>query len=319
MKGMRNIECIGFKRLKEIKIHLRGYKGSVMLSIIVLIVSIIILSFGSPAWSGQPAYTQGKDIFIETGVDQPDKIPTWYAPMVSKPYSPVFEILATKGTQGRYYPYTYAVTMKDIVKFHGHDCEGLSHGAACAYVAFKILFPDGIIDRSVLWGISGTSPCWSDVVAFLTGARIQYGNLGFFKDKKYGHAIILYREDTGVAVLATWKKGINNIPDEPVVLPESINWMPRVNQEEVMNLKRDVKKADGKQTPYQVDLMRYYQWMHINDIFSRPLEESYQAKIIENFKWEDWVDVTKTIAKPVIRTDTRLKNERYRKRPVSLE
>ncbi|MEF3169408.1 MAG: hypothetical protein K6360_08810 [Deltaproteobacteria bacterium] len=93
----------------------------------------------------------------------------------------------------------------------------------------------------------------------MTGARVQYGNLGFFKDKKYGHAIILYREDTGVAVLATWKAGINSIPGEPVVLPEKISWTPSVSTEEMMNLKKVVKKANGKQTPYQVDLMRHYQ------------------------------------------------------------
>jgi len=272
-----------------------------------------------PGWCGEPTYRQGDNIFIETGVDQPDKIPTWYAPMVAKPYSPVFEILATRGTQGRYYPYTYAVSMKDIVKYHGHDCEGLSHAAACCKVAFDILFPDGIIDRSVLWGITGNSPCWSDAVAFLTGARIQYGNLGFFKNKQYGHAVILYREDTGMAVLATWKEGINNIPGEPVILPGKIEWTPQVKMTEVTELKEVVKKADGKQTPYQVDLMRYYQWKHINDIFNRPLGESYQAKIIDQFKWEDWVNLNKVIPEPHQRTDTRLKNDFYRKQPVSME
>lgn len=156
-------------------------------------------------------------------------------------------------------------------------------------------------------------------VAFLTGARIQYGNLGFFKDRKYGHAIVLYRQDTGVAVLATWKKGINNIPDEPVVLLGKITWKPRTSMEEVMNLKRAVKKADGNQTPYQVDQMRYYQWKHINDVFSRPLEESYQARVLDNFKWTDWADAKKSIPSPHQRTDTRLKNDFYGKRPVSLE
>ena len=284
-----------------------------------LLFIIIVGVTGNPAWSGEPTYKQGVDIFIETGIDQPDKTPTWYAPMVAQPYSPVFEILATRGTQGRYYPYTYAVTIKDIVKFHGHDCEGLSHAAACLKVAFKILFPDGIIDRSVLWAITGTSPCWSDTAAFLTGARIQYGNLAFFKDKNYGHAIILYREDTGMAVLTTWKKGIDNIPGEPVVLPEKIDWVPEVRREDIMKLKEVVKKADGKQTPYQVDLMRYYQWRHVNDIFTRPLEESYQAKIIERFVWEEWVDKGKTIPKPHQRSDIRLKNNMYRKSPVSME
>lgn len=149
-------------------------------------------------------------------------------------------------------------------------------------------------------------------MAFLTGARIQYGNLGYFKDGRYGHAIILYREDTEIAVLATWKQGINNIPGEPVMLPGKITWIPKVNMQEVLELKKVVKATKGKPTPYQVDLMRYYQYMHINDILSRPLEESYQVKVIENFKWEEWVDPSKTIPNPHKRADIRPKDYLYR-------
>jgi hypothetical protein len=79
-----------------------------------------------------------------------------------------------------------------------------------------------------------------------------------------------------------------------------------------------VKKSGGQPTPYQVDLMRYQQWLHVNDILERPLEESYQAKVIENFKWEEWVDPAKTITKTHERTDTRLKNYPYRSKPIEL-
>lgn len=268
------------------------------------------------AVAGAPTYVEGRNIFIETGVTQPDNVPTWYAPMVAKPYSPVFEMLATRGTQGRYNAYTYAVTVKDMIKWHGHDCEGTSHAAAAIKMAFRLLFPDGIIDRSVLWGISGPSPCWSDAVAFLTGARIQYGNLGFFKDPKYGHAVLIYRSDTGMAVLATWKKGINDIPGEPVVLPEKANWSPEIDVRKIAALKKVVKQEGSKPDPYKVDLLRYDQWALINEIFSRPLEDSYQAKVIPDFKWSDWVDPAKTIAKPIKRGDVRLKNYPYRTRPI---
>jgi hypothetical protein len=105
----------------------------------------------------------------------------------------------------------------------------------------KTLFPDGIIDRSVLWGISGTSSCWSDGVAFLTGAGLQYGNLATSATNATATPSLLYLEDTQVVV---------------------------------------VKKAGGNPTPYQVDLMRYYQWAHANDILSHPLEDSYQTKLI---------------------------------------
>lgn len=282
----------------------------------ILFAAMLVLA-GTVVMAGQPTFEEGKNIFVETGVEAPDRSPTWYAPMVDKPYAPVFEMLATQGTQGRYYPYTYPVTLKDMIKFHGHDCEGTIHVANAAWVAFKILFPDGIIDRSVLWGISGPSPCWSDGVAFLTGARVQYGNLGFFRDKRYNHAIILYREDTKVAVLATWKQGINNIPGEPVMLPGKIDWKPKVSMAEVEALKADVKKAGGTPTPYQVDLLRYLQWKQVNDILDHPLDDSYQAKVIPNFKWSEWVNPKLAVAQPVVRTDTRLKNYPYRERPVS--
>ncbi|APR94071.1 hypothetical protein PATSB16_07290 [Pandoraea thiooxydans] len=269
-----------------------------------------------PAQSAGPTYVQGRNIFIETGVEAPDRSPTWYAPMVARPYAPTFEMLATRGTQGRYLAYTYPVTLKDMIRFHGHDCEGTTHVANAAWVAFKILFPDGIIDRSVLAGITGDSPCWSDGVAFLTGARVQYGNLGFFRDKRYSHAIILYREDTQVAVLATWKEGINNIPGEPVMLPGKITWHPKITMKEVEALKAVVKSAGGKPTPYQVDLMRYQQWVHINDILEHPLTDSYSAQIIPNFKWADWADPNKSVGHPIERSDTRLKNYPYRQRPI---
>jgi formylmethanofuran dehydrogenase subunit E len=278
-------------------------------------VLALALCFSAPAVAGDPTYIQGKNIFIETDHDPVDRSPTWYAPMLAKPYAPSFQVLATKGTAGRYYGRTYTVTLKDMVKFHGHDCEGTSHAAAAAKLAFKTLFPDGIIDRTVLWGISGPSPCWSDAVAFLTGARLQYGNLGYFKSPDYGHAILLYREDTNVAVLATWKKGVNNQPGEPVVLPESITWTPKVSSEEVIALKQAIK-LQGNPTPYQIDLLRYQQWLHVNDVLERPLADSYQTKVIEGFKWADWTDPKKVVPTPHPRSDTKYKNFPYRSGPI---
>lgn len=77
-----------------------------------------------------------------------------------------------------------------------------------------------------------------------------------------------------------------------------------------------MKKAGGEPTPYQVDQMRYQQWTHLNDILSRPLEESYQARVIEHFQWADWIDPAKTVGQPHVRSDTRLKNYVNRQRPI---
>jgi hypothetical protein len=59
---------------------------------LLLIIPLLLRSF--PVLAGEPTYRQGADIFIEKGVDPPDRTPAWYAPQVGKPYAPVFEILA---------------------------------------------------------------------------------------------------------------------------------------------------------------------------------------------------------------------------------
>ena len=67
--------------------------------------------------------------------------------------------------------------------------------------------------------------------------------------------------------------------------------------------RKHLKDAGGNPTPYQVDLLRYCQYLHINGIQSRPLMESCQAKILEDFKWEDWADRAKSVANPHKRGD----------------
>ena len=81
-------------------------------------------------------------------------------------------------------------------------------------------------------------------------------------------------------------------------------------------LKAIVKKSGGKPTPYQVDLMRHQQWTHVNDILERPLEQSYQAQVIEGFDWESWIDPARKVTATHERTDTRLKNYPYRSQPI---
>ena len=69
-----------------------------------------------PASAGDPTYRQGENIFIETGVEAPDRAPSWYAPMARKPYAPGFEMLATRGTQGRYYPPNHPGTLHAMMR-----------------------------------------------------------------------------------------------------------------------------------------------------------------------------------------------------------
>jgi formylmethanofuran dehydrogenase subunit E len=55
---------------------------------------------------------------------------------------PVFKVLDTESSHGRYSQSTKEITFHDLVKFHGHACDGLYRGTYALSVAFKVLFPD---------------------------------------------------------------------------------------------------------------------------------------------------------------------------------
>ena len=68
-----------------------------VLKITVSLCSIsFLLAANFTVTAAEPTYKQGETIFIETGVETPDRNPTFYASTAAKPYAPVFEMLATK-------------------------------------------------------------------------------------------------------------------------------------------------------------------------------------------------------------------------------
>jgi hypothetical protein len=82
--------------------------------------------------------------------------PEWYFPewLGTSPYAPVFEVKDTTNKYGRHAKATKIITLKDLIKFHGHFCGGLVESACALRVAFDLLFPEGIIDRTDLKIIS---------------------------------------------------------------------------------------------------------------------------------------------------------------------
>ena len=98
------------------------------------------------------------------------------------------------------------VTLGDLVRFHGHPCDGLVAAAEGITLGLKALFPGGSVDRTDLAAATNASPCYSDVAAYLTGARTTYGTLVI--DKALGDEWILLRRSTGRAVRVTLKPGV---------------------------------------------------------------------------------------------------------------
>lgn len=76
-----------------------------------------------------------------------DRSPTWYFFdwMAHAPYAPTFEVLDTDSSLGPYASQTKTITLKDLVKMHGHACDGLVTAACARALGLKELYPEGVI------------------------------------------------------------------------------------------------------------------------------------------------------------------------------
>jgi hypothetical protein len=265
-------------------------------------------AFGSP-----PKY-------IYRGTDETDSRATFYAPLMEEcEYLPEFQAIFTEGTAGQYFKHTMNFGMKDIIKFHGHSCEALYYTAAICRLICDRLFPDKVVDRTILRGMGGKSPCIGDSLIYVTGGRAQFGT--FSLDPSLGHAVVLQRIDTQETWMGAWKDGVQSwnatkifgTPNKANPLPYKrwsawkhepdtpksqlddckINWTysePKLLQR-LRDLKDNLKYLPKGVAPtIKPDEVReefnWLQYRHLREVFSHPLEESFQVKKVDNFKWQ---------------------------------
>jgi len=190
--------------------------------------------------------------------------PDWYyfEWLAQAPYAPTFEVLDTESSLGPYAAKTKTITLKDIVKFHGHACDGLVTAACALAVGLKELYPEGIIDRTDTGGISNNSPCYGDVVAYLTGGRIRFGTQKIAPH--LGNEFILYRFSTRQAVKVSLKPGV--FPDEVA------RFESRIRQ--------------GKFTIEDIRRCQQMQWDFAKMLVNQPLTNWFVIEKLAGFVWE---------------------------------
>lgn len=190
----------------------------------------------------------------------------WYFPewLGSAPYAPRFEVRDTENKYGRYAKQTKTITIKDLIKFHGHFCGGLVESAASLRVAFDILFPDKVIDRTDLMIVSNNSACGGDVAAYLTGARARFGS--HVIDKTLTESEFYVRQvSTGRTV---------HVKLNPAVYPKEV--------------KTQMKKIEsGAFEPKDIDLFQELQWAYAKRMVNRPLRESFIVEKVKDFNWPE--------------------------------
>lgn len=106
------------------------------------------------------------------------------------------------------------INLTDVVKFHGHLCDGLTLGFIGLKEALYTLFPDSIIDRTNLRIVSKSSPCLTDIAVYLSGGRYQFNT--FYVSDSIDYLYIVQRIDNGKTI------GIKTIPG---LVPTAIKEM----------------------------------------------------------------------------------------------
>lgn len=190
----------------------------------------------------------------------------WYFPewLGKAPYAPVFEVRDTENKYGRYAKQMKTITIRDLIKFHGHFCGGLVESAASLRVAFDLLFPDKIIDRTNLRIVSNNSACGGDVAAYLTGARARF-NSHVIDNALTESEFYVQQVSTGRTI---------HVKLNPAVYPKEV--------------KTQMKKIEsGVYEPKDIDLFQELQWAYAKRMVNRPLKESFIIEEAKDYKWPE--------------------------------
>jgi formylmethanofuran dehydrogenase subunit E len=211
-----------------------------------------------------PAFAQ--EMKIESPRTAIDLKTEWYFPewLGTAPYAPTFEVRDTENKYGRYARLTKIITIKDLIKFHGHFCGGLVESASSLRVAFDVLIPNKIIDRTDLRIVSNNSACGGDVASYLTGGRARFNS----------HIIDNSLTESEFYVQQVSTGRIMHVKLNPAVYPKEV--------------KTQMKKIEsGTFEPQDIDLFQELQWAYAKLMVNRPLKESFIIEEVKDYKWPE--------------------------------
>ncbi len=177
----------------------------------------------------------------------------------------LFLVLDTESSHGRYSKEYKKIRFNDLVKFHGHACDGLYRGSYALSVALHDLFPEDIVDRTDLRVVSRNSPCLGDAATYLTGARVRFGTQDV--SSRSGVWYIVQKISTG----------------ETVMVSEDENFFPQ----EISDVEASLSSLTGSKLSESLTILKNMQdsWVQSVLLKTEP-DEHYHAKRIE-YEWNE--------------------------------
>jgi formylmethanofuran dehydrogenase subunit E len=196
---------------------------------------------------------------------------TWYLPTFvgDAPNNITLKVRDTDSALGRYNntDQTKSIRMDDLVKAHGHLCDGLVFSYLQIAAGLQKLFPDGVIDRTDLRGACKNSPCMVDTLGYLTGARINFKTLRI--DPSLGAAHIIQKISTGESVKVQLAPGF--FPSDLDALEKQIRG--KVAKKETVS-------------PSEIDQVEKLANGFIKTMLNTPLDKLIKVEVLENYLFE---------------------------------
>ncbi|MDY0121244.1 MAG: formylmethanofuran dehydrogenase subunit E family protein [Sulfurimonas sp.] len=196
---------------------------------------------------------------------------TWYLPtfVADTPNNITLKVRDTDSALGRYNDTdcTKTISLEDVVKLHGHLCDGLVFSYLQIAVALQKLFPDGIIDRTDLRGACKNSPCMVDTLAYLTGARINFKTLRI--DSTLGASHIIQRISTNEAYQVKLAAG----------------YFPKDLAKLESQIRSKVAKGEDV-TPQEIDRVEQLANSFIKVMLTTPLDRLVSVKKLASYTFE---------------------------------
>lgn len=192
----------------------------------------------------------------------------WYLPeyLETAPNNRPLYVRDTDSALGRYNETqnTKTISLADVVKYHGHMCDGLVYSYMQIYVGLRKLFPDGVVDRTDLAGACKNSPCMVDALSYMTGAKINFKTLKI--DGSLGASHILHRISTNETYKVLLAKGV--FPEELAKLEKNIR--SKIAANEVI-------------PPADIDEVEEIADEFIERLLTEPLEKLVSAEKLANY------------------------------------
>lgn len=154
------------------------------------------------------------------------------------------------------------IDLDDLVKFHGHLCDGLVVGHLALEQAMDKLYPEGSVDRTNTRIVSKPSPCLTDVAIYTTGGRYQFNT--FYASDDIDGLFTVQRIDTGKTISVQLNKGVK---------PSEIDRL-------------GAKAVNGKLSACDLDKLKQLEDNFSEKLLSTDPKDNFSVTEIADFEWD---------------------------------